>query len=308
MSLRFATVATGAVNGYLAVKLAQAGADVACLARGAHLEAIRSRGLRLKEASGEVVGKPRAASADPAELEPVDVVLFAVKGQDLDAVAPLVKPLLGPETVVIPLLNGVEASGRLAATLGEGHVLEGTCAISVFVPEPGVIARTGGFARFRFAERDGTRSDRALRAAEAMAAAGIDAAVAEDIRRELWLKFMMLASMSGITAAARCTAGDIQRSPELTALAAEAVAEVGRLARAEGVAVAEADEAKVVESIRGLPAQMRASLAMDLAAGRSLEVDWLSGAVARLSEARGLSAPVHRTLHAVLTPFRAGKT
>ena len=304
--MRFATVATGAVNGYLAVKLAQSGGDVACLARGAHRDAIRARGLKLREADGETVVRIKAVSEDPAALGPADVVIFAVKGQDLDAVAPMVKPLLGPETFVIPLLNGVEAAGRLEAHLGEGRVLEGYCAISVFIPEPGVIARTGGFAKFRFAERDGTRSERALRAADALTGAGIDAGVPEDIQRELWLKFLMLASMSGVTAAARCTAGQIRASAELTRLTAEAVAEVGRLARAEGVAITEADEARTVEAIKAMPAQMRASQAMDLTAGRSLEVDWLSGAVARLSEAQGLEAPVHRALHAVLSPFKAG--
>ncbi|MEC9432081.1 MAG: 2-dehydropantoate 2-reductase [Pseudomonadota bacterium] len=305
--MRFATVATGAVNGYLAVKLAEAGQDVACLARGAHLEAIRGAGLRLIGASGESVGRPRAASDDPAALGPVDVVLFAVKAQDLDAAAPLCLPLMGPETVVIPFLNGVEASSRLETHLGAGRVMEGTCGISVFLGAPGRIDMASTFAWYRFAERDGTRSERALKIAEAMTAAGIDAAVPEDIRVALWKKFMMLATLAGTTAAGRCAAGDIHASPALSALAARAVAEIGALARAEGVAITEADEAATVEQIGKMPAAMRASMAKDLDAGRPIEVDWLSGAVARMSAARGLDAPAHAAMAALLAPWRLGR-
>ncbi len=305
--MRFATVATGAVNGYLAARLAEAGTEVVCLARGAHLAAIRERGLRLVTGAGETAARPAAASDDPAALGPADVVLFAVKAQDLEAAAPLCEPLMGPATVVIPFLNGVEASARLEAMLGAGRVLEGLCQISVFVREPGVIRQTGDFARFRFAERDGTRSDRALAIAEAMGAAGIEAGVPEDVTRELWLKFMFLATFAGITAAARCDAAEIRARPELAALLADCVGEVGRLARAEGADVTEADEAKALDFVRALPDAMRASQANDLEAGRPLEVDWLSGAVARLSATHGLAAPAHRTLHAVLSPFRDGR-
>lgn len=305
--MRFATVATGAVNGYLAARLAAAGREVACLARGAHLEAIRERGLTLETGGGTTVARPAAASDDPAALGPADVVLFAVKAQDLETVAPLCRPLMGPETVVIPFLNGVEASARLEAMLGEGRVLEGLCQISVFVTGPGTIRQTGDFARFRFAERDGTRSERALAIAEAMAVEGIAAGVPEDVTRELWIKFMFLASFAGVTAAARCDAAEIRARPELGALLEDCVGEIGRLARAEGVALTESDQTDALGFIRGLPDAMKASQANDLAAGRPLEVDWLSGAVARLSARHGLSAPAHRTLHAVLSPFRDGR-
>lgn len=304
--MRIATVATGAVNGFLAAKLAAAGAEVACLARGAHLAAIRAGGLRLESEGGEIVARPALATDDPAEIGPVDAVFFAVKAQDLDRVAPLCRPLIGPGTAVIPFLNGVEATPRLAAHLGAGAVLAGLCQISVFVTAPGVIRQTGAFARFRFAEADGSASPRAEAVAALLRGAGVEAGVPEDVVRELWLKFMFLASFAGVTAAARCDAAAIAARPELGALLGEAVAEIGRLARAEGVAVSEADEARTAEFVAGLPGPMRASMANDLAAGRALEVDWLSGAVARMSAARGLAAPVHATLAAVLAPFREG--
>lgn len=305
--MKFATVATGAVNGYLAVKLAEAGADVACLARGAHLEAIRRDGLRLVRGEEEWVGRPRAASADPAEIGPVDVILVAVKAQDLEAVAPLCLPMMGPETVAIPFLNGVEASGRLEVVLGEGRVLEGTCGISAFLPEPGRVEWSSSFAWYRFAERDGTRSDRAVRIAEAMQAAGIDAEAPDDIRKALWRKFMMLATLAGITAAGRCTAGDIQRQPALTALARGSVAEIARLARARGVEIDEADEAAAWKLLAGMPEGGKASMAKDLDAGRPLEVEWLSGSVARLSAEAGLEAPIHATMNALLAPWKDGR-
>ncbi len=305
--MKFATVATGAVNGYLAVKLAEAGADVACLARGAHLEAIRARGLRLVRDHEEWVGRPRVASDDPAGIGEVDVILFAVKAQDLDAVAPFCKPMMGPETVAVPFLNGVEASARLEAVLGAGRVLEGTCGISAFLGEPGRVDWSSPFAWFRFAERDGTRSERALKIAEAMKAAGIDAEVPDDIRKALWRKFMMLATLAGITAGARCTAGDIRKDGALKALARGSIAEIARLARAQGVAIAEEDERASWDLLAGMPAAGKASMAKDLDAGRALEVEWLSGSVARLSAQAGLEAPIHATMHALLSPWKDGR-
>ena len=305
--MRFATVATGGVNGYLAVKLAEAGADVACLARGAHLEAIRAQGLRLVGPAGESVGRPRLVTDDPSAIGPVDVILFAVKAQDLDGAAPLCLPMMGPETVVIPFLNGVEAAERLEGHLGRGRVLEGTCGISIFLGAPGRLDMASGFAWYKFAERDGGRSERALAIAAAMQEAGVEAGVPEDVRVEIWRKFLMLATLSGITAGGRCAAGDIQSSDALKALARDCVAEIGALARARGVAIGEADEAKVLETLAGFPPDMRASMAKDLEAGRPLEVDWLSGAVARLSAAEGLEAPAHRTITALLAPHRLGR-
>ncbi|MGM0585454.1 MAG: ketopantoate reductase family protein [Pseudomonadota bacterium] len=304
--MKFATVATGAVNGYLAVKLASAGADVACLARGAHLEAIRADGLRLAGPEGEEVGRPRVASDDPAEIGPVDVILFAVKAQDLDAVAPLCRPMIGEGTAVIPFLNGVEARERLETLLGAGPVMEGTCGISAFLAGPGKVDWGSSFAWFRFAEADGSRSERAKAIAEAMQAAGIDAQVSDDIRAALWRKFMMLATLAGITATGRCAAGDIQQSAPLARLARESIEEIGRLARAEGVAIAKEDEARTLEQLLGMAPGIRASMARDLEAGRPLEADWLSGAVARLSERHGLEASAHRTMHALLTPWIGG--
>ncbi len=305
--MKFATVATGAVNGYLAVKLAEAGADVACLARGAHLEAIRRDGLKLVRGDEAWVGRPRAASADPAEIGPVDVILVAVKAQDLEAVAPLCRPMMGPETVAIPFLNGVEASGRLEAVLGEGRVLEGTCGISAFLPEPGRVEWSSPFAvvSLRGAGRDAVRPGGAI--AEAMQAAGIDAEAPDDIRKALWRKFMMLATLAGITAAGRCTAGDIQREPALTALARGSVAEIARLARARGVEIDEADEAAAWKLLAGMPEGGKASMAKDLDAGRPLEVEWLSGSVARLSAEAGLEAPIHATMNALLSPWKDGR-
>lgn len=304
--MKFATVATGAVNGYLAATLAGAGREVACLARGDHLAAIRERGILLAGPEGEVTAQVASASDKPEALGRADVILFAVKAQDLEAVAPLCRPMMGPETAVIPFLNGVEASARLAAHLGAGPVMEGTCGIAAFLGGPGRVDWSSPFAWFRFAERDGTRSDRALAIAEAMRAAGVDAEVPGDIRVALWRKFMMLATLAGITAAGRCSAADIQGSETLTRLAGEAVAEIGRLARAEGVPLPDGAEAETMRQIAGLPPGMRASMARDLEAGRPLEADWLSGAVDRLSRAHGLQAPAHRTLHALLAPFIAG--
>jgi len=303
--MKFATVATGGIGGYLAVRLTQAGEDVATLARGAHLDAIKSRGLALASADGLTTSRPFIATDNPAEIGPVDAVIFAVKARDVERAAESCLPLIRPETVVIPFLNGVETVERLATVLPLENIANGTAKISVTIDEPGTIRQVGRFAIFTFAERDSSQSPRIRAVRSAFERAGLEAPVVEDIDVELWRKFCFFAPLSGVTAAARCTLGEIRRDPHLTRVFQDAIAETAVLGRALGVALPGDMEARIWHGVSELPDNMRASTAIDLEAGRALEVDWISGAVARLSDAAGLNAPTHRTLNAVLQPWKA---
>jgi 2-dehydropantoate 2-reductase len=304
--MKFATVATGGIGGYLAVKLADAGEDVATLARGAHLEAIRSKGLTFETEDTPVTVHPRIATDDPTEIGPVDVVIFAVKAKDVERAAERCIPLMGPDTVIIPFLNGVETVDRLATVLPLKNIANGIAAVSTTITRPGVISQVGDFSSFTFAERDSSQSPRIEAVRSAFQRAGLDAPVVKDIDVALWQKFCLFAPMSGITAAARCTLGDIKRDIHLSQLYQDGIAETTALARALGAALPDGIEDSIWKFVGELPDEGRASTAIDLEAGRALEVDWISGAVARLSDDIGLDAPIHRTLNAVLQLWKDG--
>ena len=305
--MKFATVATGGIGGYLAVKLADAGEDVATLARGAHLAAIRSKGLTFEDKNTPVTVHPRIATDDPKEIGPVDAVIFAVKAKDVERAAEDCIPLIGPNTVVIPFLNGVETVDRLATVLPLANIANGIAAVSTTIIRPGVIGQVGDFSSFTFAERDSSHSPRIEAVRSAFQRAGLDAPVVGDIDVALWQKFCLFASMSGITAAARCTLGDIKKDTHLSMLFRDGITETATLARALGVALPDGIEDSIWKFASDLPDQARASTAIDLEAGRALEVDWISGAVARLSDGIGLDAPIHKTLNAVLQPWKDGR-
>ena len=305
--MKFAMVATGGIGGYLAVKLANAGEDVATLARGAHLEAIQTNGLTLEANGTSVTVQPRIATDDPAEIGPVDAVIFGVKAKDVERAAESCLPLIGPNTVVIPFLNGVETVDRLATVLPLENIANGTAGVSTTITRPGVISQVGEFSSFTFAERDSSQSSRIKAVRSAFQNAGLDAPVVDDIDVALWRKFCLFASMSGVTAAARCTLGEIKNNPHLSRLFQDGIAETAALGRALGVALPDDIEASIWKFASELPDGLRASTAIDLEAGRALEVDWISGAVARMSEGAGLNAPVHRTLNAVLQLWKDGR-
>lgn len=305
--MRIATVATGGVGGFLAVRLARIGLEVACIARGTQLEAIRKRGLRLESRDGSEMVIPWRSTADPATIGPVDVVIFAVKAGALDEAAPLCRPLLGPDTVVVPFLNGVEASDRLAEVLPPENVADGVAYVSTTIREPGVVVQTGDFARFHFGERDNRASPRLALLRGTLREAGIEAPETANVAREVWTKFVFFAALSGVTAAARCTLGEVRAHPETTALFRAAMEEVAMLGRALGVSLDPGVVERQWQLAATAPDTLRASTAIDLAAGRPLETPWINGAVVRLSRAAGIEAPVNRTLAALLAPAIAGR-
>lgn len=305
--MRIATMATGGIGGFLAVKLALAGHSVATIARGAHLAAIRENGLRLDSATGSETAHPDIATDRPEDVGPVDAVLFGVKGDALEDAARACLPMLGPETLVVPFLNGVEASDRLIRILPGHNVGNGVARVSTTISTPGVITQTGAFHSFIFAERDSRPSARvdALRAA--INDAGSSAPQTDDIVKELWSKFVLFSALSGVTAAGRCTVGELRDTPELEALFKRALSETAGIGRALGVALDDDIEEQVWASMLSFPAQGRASTAIDIEHGRPLEIDWVSGAAARLAAQAGVDAPVNAALYAILLPHKHGR-
>lgn len=305
--MRIATMATGGIGGFLAVKLTQDGHEVATIARGAHLDAILKDGLTLETANGRETVRPWMATADTSQVGPVDAILLGVKGDGLDAAARACLPMIGPDTVVVPFLNGVEASDRLAKILPESHVANGVARVSTTISAPGIIRQTGEFSSFIFAERDSRPSDRIAALQAAIVSAGSAAPETDDIDREVWSKFVLFSAMSGVTAAGRCTVHDIRTIPQLGDLFRGALSETAAVGRALGVALDDDLEDQIWANLQTMPPQMRASTAIDLEKGVPLEIDWVSGAAVRLAEKAGIDAPINSALYAILLPHRNGR-
>ncbi len=305
--MKIATMATGGIGGFLAVKLANGGHQVATIARGDHLSAIVENGLTLENTSGVELAHPWVATADPSKVGKVDAIIFGVKGDALEAAALACLPMLGPETVVVPFLNGVEASTRLLEFLPERNVANGMAQISTTVSSPGVIKKTGEFNVFTFAERDSRPSERIDALRQAINEAGSSAPETDDIERDVWSKFVLFSAVSGVTAAGRCTMGDIVSTPELGELFRRVVSETAALGRRLGVSLTPDIESRTWATASALPKNMRASTAIDLENGRPLEIEWISGAAARLAKKAGTKAPTNEALYALLLPHKNGE-
>lgn len=305
--MRIAILGPGGVGGYFGGRLAAAGEDVTFIARGAHLKAIRDTGLRVESANGDFHVHPARATDDPATVGPVDAVLFAVKLFDTEAAAAFARPLVGPDTVVVNLQNGVESEAITAGILGSDRVMGGVAYIAAVIAEPGLVRQTGAFSRLVFGEMDGTLSDRGRRLEEACRRAGIEATLSPQIQVDIWRKFLMLAAVSSITTATRRPIGALRGDPDLRRLFVDAIAETAAVGRASGVALPPDAEEATMTLLDGLPAPMVASMVHDLNAGRRLELDRLGGAVVRLGRALGVPTPVHATLYAVLKPYSDGR-
>ena len=304
--MRYAIIGAGGIGGYLAAKLISAGADVAVLARGAHLAAIRDKGLTLRDAEDEVTVHPTVATDIGAELGTADVAIFAVKGQDLAAAIEIARPVIGAQTLALPFLNGVEAHSVLAEAYGADRALIGVAQISAFIAGPGVVQKASPFAGFFVGGLEGGQGG--PRVAEIIGnfrAAGIDAPSRDDVLVDLWQKFVFLTALSATTAGARVDIGTIRDTPELWAMYQRLVEEAAAVGRARGVALAEDAVAKAIYLTERLPAEMRASLAHDLAAGKRLETD-CHFPVSAASKNAGVETPSHATVAALLAPWREG--
>lgn len=304
--MRIAVIGAGGVGGYFGAKLAQAGNDVAFVARGEHLRALRAGGLRVESAGGDIVLRDVVATDDVSSLPPVDVVMFCVKLWDVERAALQIAPLVESGGVAIPFQNGVDSPNILVRALGEAHVLGGVAYIAASIRAPGVIAHVGSMARLRVGAFGSQLAERAESFVAAAKAAGIDAQAAPDIRGAIWEKFVFLTALSGVTSIARQPVGVIRADPDMRAAFESAMRETVAVAGARGVALPDGFVAAQMRAIDALPAEMRSSMLNDLVAGHRLEAPWLCGRVTRLAAEAGIAAPVNATIYAGLKPFVDG--
>jgi 2-dehydropantoate 2-reductase len=305
--MKITVMGPGGVGGYFGARLAAAGNDVTFVARGAHLAAMQTNGLRLDSELGELLLNPVRVVADPRTISSADAIIFAVKMRDTESAAESLRPLVEKGATIFTFQNGVESAERIGRIVGPGHVVEGAARIAASISEPGVIKQIGKFAMLEFGERDGKPSPRAIAFHAACVAAGIHATMSENISRTLWLKFAMLAPMAGMTALTRGPIDPIRKTPETYQLLKSAVEETVAVGVAANTGLVPEDAARTIKLIDGLPDGMMASMCHDLLAGKPLELAGLSGAVARIGRAHGVPAPAHAFIAAALAPFAEGK-
>lgn len=304
--MRIAVIGTGGIGGYFGAQLAKAGAEVVFVARGAQLAALRERGLTVESGVAPVRLPAVRATDDIAAIGPVDVAAVCVKLWDVESTAPLLAPLVAQGGVAIPFQNGVDAPDLLRRALGAEAVAGGTAHIATTIRAPGVIAHTGTLARLRVGTFERTRAAPVDAFVAAAKAAGVDCERVPDITATLWEKFVFLAAMSGMTAVARVPIGPIRSDPAMRATFLAALREGVALGRARNIALPGDLAERALAFADTLPAEMKSSQLVDLAAGRRIEAPWLSGAVARMAEEAGIPAPVHATLYAALRPWVDG--
>jgi 2-dehydropantoate 2-reductase len=305
--MRIAVVGAGGVGGGYGAALAKAGADVTFIARGAHLAAMKAAGLKVLSPRGDTHLVPTQATDNPADIGKVDFVLFCVKLWDIESAGERVRPLIGPDTAIITLQNGIDAHERLIPILGDRAVMPGVAHISASITAPGVITQVGAFMRMVFGELDGKRSKRGEAFLALCQKAGIEGTFSENVLTDLWMKFILLVSNAGMMSLARQPIGNLRDDPDMRPIFLAAYREVADVGRAKGVSLPADAVDKIVALTSTMPAPMKASMALDLERGNRLEVPWLSGKVVELGKQYGIPTPTHAMLYAMLKPYAMGR-
>lgn len=305
--MKFAVMGAGAVGCYYGGRLAQSGADVAFIGRGAHLDAIKRDGLRIESPHGDVHIHPAVATDDPAEVGPVDMVLFLVKLYDTEEAARRMAPLLGPETAVASFQNGVDGWERIGKVVGPERVIGGTVVIPAEISAPGVMRHNGPLHKLTFGEFDGRLSARCRSMLDAFTRAGVDVALSRHIAHDIWEKFVFLSAFSAITALTRLPNGAILDDPPCRELLRRAVFEAFAVGKAVLPDLSDELGDRAVAHVEATPRTVRASMAQDLARGKRLELEHLSGAVVRLGREHGVPTPVHEVVLGALHPYAQGR-
>jgi 2-dehydropantoate 2-reductase len=291
------------VGGYLGARLIQAGHDVVLIARGRHLEAIKSRGLMISSPHGDVLLEGIEATDDPARVGPVEVVIVTLKTWQLAESMESIRPLVDSQSMVLPLLNGGEASDQLAAGVGDEIVLQGTIKILGYVEAPGHIRHLAPVPIIDIGERDNTPTRRCALLAEALASAGMKAQVPSDIDVALWSKFLLVVSSGGVGAVTRAPFGVYRSIPETREMTRQGMQEIYEVARQRGVALPESSVDDAVSFFDSLPEEGTTSLQRDITEGRRSELEAWNGAVVRLGRESGVPTPVHEIIYGSLLPL-----
>lgn len=306
--MKIAVMGTGGVGGYFGGMLAQAGHDVTFIARGSHLAAIRDNGLQVKTVHGDfTVGPGRRtavplATDDPSDVGPVDLVLFCVKTYHTKEAGHAIAPLIGDDTVILSLQNGVDNEEKLAEMYGQAHVLGGVCYISSAIAAPGVIKQVSGPRTIVFGELDGSITPRAKRIHQAFHEAGIETTLSDNVQQALWTKFLFICALSGVASVARSPVGALVSTPETRELLRETMAEVEAVARARGVELEAGIVDQMMQTAESFTLETKPSMLVDVEKGNRIEIDALNGTVARLGAELGVPVPANRFIYAALKP------
>ena len=305
--MKIAVMATGGVGGVFGAKFAEAGEDITFIARGAHLEEIKKNGLTILGDEGDVNIKNIRVTNDPKSIGTTDFIIFAVKLWDTESAATFCKPMLGPETVLIPFQNGVNSTETISKIIGEKHTGRGVSRVSASIKAPGIIHRVGSYGSLAFAEADGARSPRMEAFLDICNRAGIEAEVPNDIFLTLWHKYIFLVTVSGMTTAARQPMRSLIKGTEGLTTAINCMTEVAEVGRAIGIDLPTDTVEKLVNFLKKMPKNMKASQAIDLENGRRLEAPWLTGNVCKMGRKYGIPTPANDTLYSVIQPYIMGE-
>jgi 2-dehydropantoate 2-reductase len=300
--MKIAIVGAGGVGGYYGALLARAGHEVAFIARGKHLQALRAKGLQIKSILGDFAVSPVRATAAPAEIEPVDLVVVAVKTYHLDEAAQMLTPLLTPTTVVLPFENGVDAAERLGVVIGQNYLLGGATWISAAIEAPGVIGHYSQFRRIVLGEFNGQVTPRLQATFEAFQSTGVSVESSADIRTVLWSKLVFIAAVGAIGSLTRVTFGEFRQVNETRAALKAAIAEIIAVGQANGAKLQASLAEDTLAFIDKSAAELKSSLQRDIEAGRVSELESLIGVVVRLGAAAEVLTPVMSFAYAMLKP------
>jgi 2-dehydropantoate 2-reductase len=298
--MRIAVIGVGGIGGPYGASLAKAGADVIFVARGAHLAAMQKEGLRIEGDRGEILVRPAQATDDLTSIGAVDYVLLCVKLWDVESAGEQIRPIVGRETAVIPLQNGVDAAERLVPILGAGAVMGGTAFVTGSIVAPGVVRQTGTYQRMTFGELDGRASPRGERLRDLCEAAGFEGILSPDVRVPIWEKFLVLVPLANVNALTRVPLGTYRADPDLWGLVEASLEETAAVGRAEGVGLAPDAEGRGLAMIRSMPDHHMTSMGNDLLRGNRLELPWFAGKVVELGRRHGIPTPVNSFVYAAL--------
>ena len=295
--MRIAVYGCGGVGGYFGGRLAQIGQDVTFIARNESLSALRSKGLKVGSIAGDFIIDRVKVTNNPADVGHVDYILCCVKAWQVTTAARAILPMVGPETLIVPLQNGVEAPDQLASIIDPANVLGGLCAIIAFQASPGHIKHSGGNPLIRFGHLDNRPDQRVNALAEIFNhCSGVKASIPDDIKVAMWQKFMLITPWSGLGAVSRAPLGVLLEQPETRDLLAQATEEIYQLGLARGLALPADSVARTMATLQEIPPNSTTSMQRDLVRGRPSELDAQNGAVVRLAYEIGFDTPINRFL------------
>jgi 2-dehydropantoate 2-reductase len=301
--MRIAIFGTGSVGGYFGGRLSQAGEDVVFIARGEHLNAMLTQGLRVDSINGDFSVQPIQATDDPSKIGKVDMVLVGVKAWQVPKAAEAMRPMIGPETFVLPLQNGLEAPAQLSEIVGDQHVLGGLCGLFCYVAGPGHIVHAGTDPFVKFGELDNHRSQRVERLLDTFIRAGVNAEIPPDIQVAMWMKFLLITVWSGMGAVTRSPVGIWRSLPETRRMAEQSLREIITVAAARDISLPEEALQTTMTMYDGLVPQSTASLQRDVMEGRPSELEAQIGAVVRFGQESNVATPQHTFIYRSLLPM-----